>query len=414
MLPASLAAGTQIQDTGHTGISGVLFIGKILISAPDMTTADGRTVFRWQQEYTIANGVIFLDLEPNDTASPVGTSYTVRYTPSKGAAWTERWLIPSSETPLKVNQVRIAVAPTPSLTIQPSQILGGGAASGECLAWTGSSWAPSACGAVSTVFGRSGAVAAQTGDYSFSQISGTVGGTQIAAGVDASKIGAGAVDNTTFGYLAGVTGSIQGQLAARPTGSGSPNALAYWSGSAAVGGSPYFILDEAARTMSVKAPANVYFTDAGGGLVSWIYPMGSRWVIDGFDFWNVGALSLNTYMQAPGYRVASDFSATTISSSNYDFGKLFDGEGNGYRRFKLTTSVTSPVFDFSITQPSYITVLEICQDATGGRTITFPSNVAFGPLNTAANKCTVQMMISRTMSSSPWIGAFPLAPAVSF
>jgi hypothetical protein len=65
---------------------------------------------------------------------------------------------------------------------------------------------------VLSVFGRTGAVTAQAGDYSFSQISGTVQDSQIAAGVNATKIGSGAVDNAEFGYLDGVTSPIQAQL----------------------------------------------------------------------------------------------------------------------------------------------------------------------------------------------------------
>src|SRR5262249_17831094 len=49
-------------------------------------------------------------------------------------------------------------------------------------------WAPQTVGGtVSTIFGRAGAVTAQTGDYSFGQISGTVGTTQLpTAGGDLS------------------------------------------------------------------------------------------------------------------------------------------------------------------------------------------------------------------------------------
>ena len=65
---------------------------------------------------------------------------------------------------------------------------------------------------VTSVFGRSGTVTAQTGDYSFGQISGTVANSQIASGVDAAKIGSGTVSNTVFGYLANVTSDIQAQL----------------------------------------------------------------------------------------------------------------------------------------------------------------------------------------------------------
>jgi hypothetical protein len=51
-------------------------------------------------------------------------------------------------------------------------------ASGQVLQWNGSQWAPATVsgggGAVSSVFGRSGAVIAGSGDYSYSQISGTL------------------------------------------------------------------------------------------------------------------------------------------------------------------------------------------------------------------------------------------------
>jgi len=56
-------------------------------------------------------------------------------------------------------------------------------ANGQALVWNSSSsaWQPgtvSGSGAVSSVFGRSGAVTAQAGDYSFGQIAGTIGSTQ--------------------------------------------------------------------------------------------------------------------------------------------------------------------------------------------------------------------------------------------
>ncbi len=65
---------------------------------------------------------------------------------------------------------------------------------------------------LTSVFGRTGAVTAATGDYSFSQITGTVGNSQLATGLDAVKIGAGTVTNTVFGHIANVTADVQGQL----------------------------------------------------------------------------------------------------------------------------------------------------------------------------------------------------------
>jgi uncharacterized protein YdbL (DUF1318 family) len=53
---------------------------------------------------------------------------------------------------------------------------------GQVLMWTGAHWAPQAvAGGVSTVFGRTGAIASQTGDYGFSQIGGTVASSQLPA-----------------------------------------------------------------------------------------------------------------------------------------------------------------------------------------------------------------------------------------
>jgi hypothetical protein len=66
--------------------------------------------------------------------------------------------------------------------------------------------------AVGSVFGRTGAVAAQVGDYAFSQIAGTVTDAQLATGINATRIGAGTVTNTVWGYLANVSSDVQAQL----------------------------------------------------------------------------------------------------------------------------------------------------------------------------------------------------------
>jgi hypothetical protein len=374
----------------------------------------------------------------------------VIYRPRSGLAWSERWVVLTSATPLRVNQVRVLNAPVPTVMIQPSQILGGGASDGQSLLWSQSNrrWQPGAITAgVSSVFGRTGTVSAQTGDYSFGQVSGTVADAQVASGVDAAKIGTGSVSNTEFGYLDGVTSGIQGQIDAKPGGSGTQNALPFWLTTGSLGsmdatwdalnkilqingrngayvrfgesvpaGPPYMVLDIKPEQMDAYEDFRVRFLNPNGtSSGSWIggSMSGGPWTLFGFSI-TPSSLNMNSYMSAPGYRTAMDFNPTVISSASYNFGALFNGGGNGYRKFKLTTSVTAPGFDFSITQPGYTTTLEICQDATGGRTITFPSNVLFGPLDTNPNKCTVQMMISRSMSVSPWAGAFPLAPAVTF
>ena len=142
---AAKATPTEIRDTIFTGFSGVLFAGRMTIDSPAMTTADGRTVQRWQRTYTVVGGVISVDLEPNSTATPAGTSYSVVYRPTSGLAWSERWVVTASASPLTVSDVRVVTAPIPTVMFQPSQILGGGASIGQCIGWSGSSWAPINC-----------------------------------------------------------------------------------------------------------------------------------------------------------------------------------------------------------------------------------------------------------------------------
>lgn len=72
---------------------------------------------------------------------------------------------------------------------------------------------------VTSVMGRTGAVTGQAGDYAFDQIAGSVGNAQIGVGIDAAKIGVGAVSNAVFGYLANVRGDLQSQLDSKAAGS---------------------------------------------------------------------------------------------------------------------------------------------------------------------------------------------------
>ncbi|MGD0200089.1 MAG: hypothetical protein ABSD27_04990 [Bryobacteraceae bacterium] len=102
----------------------------------------------------------------------------------------------------------------PSTCVPGDQFFRTSAAAGQNLYFcTGANvWTQMAGGQVASVFGRTGAVTAASGDYSFSQISGSVTNAQLAAGVDATKIGAGTVSNAIFGYLANLSGDAQTQL----------------------------------------------------------------------------------------------------------------------------------------------------------------------------------------------------------
>lgn len=100
------AAQTQIRDTIYTG-TGAPFQGRIVVISPDMRTASGRTIVRARTELDVSNGVIALDLEPNDTAQPANTFYVVQYFPKRGTSWSEQWIVPTSAASMKVHEVRI-------------------------------------------------------------------------------------------------------------------------------------------------------------------------------------------------------------------------------------------------------------------------------------------------------------------
>jgi hypothetical protein len=96
-----------------------------------------------------------------------------------------------------------------TVTFQTAQtgrcVINGSSGSGGVSSGGGSS-------PIISIFGRTGVVTAQQGDYSFPQISGTVSSGQLAGGIDAGKIGAGTVSSTAFGALANVRSDIQAQM----------------------------------------------------------------------------------------------------------------------------------------------------------------------------------------------------------
>ncbi|MEO8367819.1 MAG: hypothetical protein ABI806_01285 [Candidatus Solibacter sp.] len=78
---------------------------------------------------------------------------------------------------------------TPTVaSIQTRPVAATAPSTGQVLAWTGTQWAPQfQNGGVASVFGRTGAVTTQSGDYSFAQISGSVASAQLpSAGGDVS------------------------------------------------------------------------------------------------------------------------------------------------------------------------------------------------------------------------------------
>lgn len=97
-----------------------LFFGAVTITpnSPGVG-ANGVSFGKMPIPVTVSNGVLTVCLIPNDTATPVNTTYTVRYayTGDQGATqpWSETWSVPTSVSPVKLPAVRLLTTP-PLLT----------------------------------------------------------------------------------------------------------------------------------------------------------------------------------------------------------------------------------------------------------------------------------------------------------
>ena len=145
LLTVPLWAGTSIVDTLRYRFNDelancTLYVTDVTPSADSNTTyAPGTLVYR------VVNGVVNLMLEPNDVATPAGTSYSVQYACQKGKTLPpEVWVVPSGG-PFTIREVRGAIMPSPTLMFSPAQINFAGWPDG-CLILSGGALVSSPCG----------------------------------------------------------------------------------------------------------------------------------------------------------------------------------------------------------------------------------------------------------------------------
>lgn len=105
------------------------------------TTFDGRVIPGGTLSVPIRSGHLSTALEPNDTALPTGTVYTVTYSFRQGTG--ETWVVPTSGSPVDVTAIATTVPlPPPDTIFALTQIAGGGATAGQYLTWDGTYWHP--------------------------------------------------------------------------------------------------------------------------------------------------------------------------------------------------------------------------------------------------------------------------------
>src|SRR5690606_4546611 len=102
---------STVQDTLYRA-DGSKFEGSVTIEWKSFETADGYTVSRQSVVLPIRAGFLRVRLVPTTHLS--GTmNYQARFNTAGKVQFTEYWTIPESSVPLKLNQVRLAQAPSP-------------------------------------------------------------------------------------------------------------------------------------------------------------------------------------------------------------------------------------------------------------------------------------------------------------
>jgi hypothetical protein len=160
LMTCAYAQQVTISDTLTNSVGGAAFTGRITVTLNSPGSAQPlyyatTSIAGWQYvlcvgttgsdcSATTAAGVVTLSLYANSTITPAGTSYSARFAPAKGSPWSETWVVTASSTTLY--QVRSTTVPTPTTMFSVGQLSGGSATSGQCLAWSGSAWAPTTCG----------------------------------------------------------------------------------------------------------------------------------------------------------------------------------------------------------------------------------------------------------------------------
>jgi trimeric autotransporter adhesin len=109
-------ATTQITDTVYCA-DGSRANGTVLVSWSAFTNAAGGSVASGSTSATITAGALSVALAPNAGATPTGSYYTAVYHLSDGTTNREFWVVPASQTAVKLSAIKSTVLPT-SVAVQ--------------------------------------------------------------------------------------------------------------------------------------------------------------------------------------------------------------------------------------------------------------------------------------------------------
>ncbi|MCL4522639.1 MAG: hypothetical protein M1453_07765 [Acidobacteria bacterium] len=118
---AQCPAKTTIMDTLYNA-DGSLASGRVTIAWPTFLIGTCQ-VIGGQTTVSVANGAFTVQLYPNTTAVPAGTSYRVTFALKSGRVSTEYWVVPASATSVSLATVRAPSVPVPTVMFGESQVV---------------------------------------------------------------------------------------------------------------------------------------------------------------------------------------------------------------------------------------------------------------------------------------------------
>jgi hypothetical protein len=113
---------TTIQDTLYSA-NGTLMNATAVITWYSFEASDTSSVGQQSLSVQITNGILFVQLVPNTTATPI-EPYTVNYQSDGLMQYQEVWMVPPSTTPLRVSDVRISSNSVPGNTGAGGGVIG--------------------------------------------------------------------------------------------------------------------------------------------------------------------------------------------------------------------------------------------------------------------------------------------------
>lgn len=113
---------TRLTDTVYNA-DGSPAAGRVVIAWPSYTIGSCQ-VIAGQVSVALAEGVLDVELYPNDAAVPVGTSYRASYYLRSGRITTEYWVVPSSSSPVGLAAIRASSVPVPAVMVGMAQVTG--------------------------------------------------------------------------------------------------------------------------------------------------------------------------------------------------------------------------------------------------------------------------------------------------